>query len=160
MHYSFPSQNLVWSVHDMRSNEGVIYRAMAMAATARRPAATEPTFLVAAPLKLVVDGLVLEPVPDGLTGAIGDPVAAEPEPPAAAPPGVPAAAPVPVATGAVPVANPVEPAATCELEEGLKDVLIYTVSLGSLRLDFSLGARALGIVICRGLDDWVRSTGC
>lgn len=95
-----------------------------MAATARRPAATEPTFLVAAPLKADVDGLVLEPVPDGPAGTIGEPVAAEPEPepappapPALAPARPPvAAAPVPVAAGAVPVANPVEPAVACELK--------------------------------------------
>jgi len=99
-----------------------IHRAMAMAATARRPAATDPTFRVAAPLKLDVDGLVLEPVPDGETGAIGEPVAAEPEEPEA-----PAAAPVPVAAGAVPVANPVEPA-TAEVVRTLVLVQEHSVS--------------------------------
>ena len=128
-----------------------------MAATARRPAATEPTFLVAAPLKLDVDGLVLEPVPDGTTGAIGEPVAAEPEPAAPAPV---AATPVPVAAGAVPVANPVEPAVACELEKELVDVFVYAKELVSLRVDFGLGARALGIVVCGSLDNWIRGTGC
>jgi len=82
---------------------------MAIAATARRPAATEPTFLVAAPVKLFVedDGLVLEPVADEpATGAIGEPVAPAPDAPEA-----PATGPVvPVATGAEPVRKPVEPA--------------------------------------------------
>lgn len=91
--------------------ERSIYRATAMAATARRPAATEQTFLVAAPLKLDADGLALEPEPEPVlgftTGAIGEPVAAEPEP------GAPA--PDPVAAGVVPVGNPVDPAAVCKV---------------------------------------------
>ena len=90
-----------------------IYKASATAATARRPAATEPTFLVAAPLNVDTEGLVLELVPDGSTGAIGEPVAAEPEPDP-----VPAAAPeaaVPVAAAPVPVAKPVEPATADDL---------------------------------------------
>ena len=51
---------------------------MATPATASSPAATEPTFLVAAPVKLGPD-----PVFDGETGVIGEPEAApdpEPEP--------------------------------------------------------------------------------
>lgn len=87
---------------------------MAIAATAKRPAATDPTFLEAAPVKPDDEGLVPDPVFEGATtGAIGEPVAAP------APELVPAApveaADVPVATGVVPVMNPVEPAATEEL---------------------------------------------
>ena len=92
-----------------------------MTATARRPAATEPTFLVAAPLKVDTDGLVLEPVLDGATGAIGEPVAAVPEPEP-----VPMAAPeaaVPVATATVPVASPVEPATADDLIGQLVNIL-------------------------------------
>ena len=52
------------------------YSAIAMPATASRPAATEPTFLVAAPVKLGPD-----PVFDGETGVIGEPEATpEPDP--------------------------------------------------------------------------------
>jgi hypothetical protein len=93
----------------------VIHRAAAIPATARRPAATEPMFFVAAPVK--VEPGAPAPVFDGATGTMGDPVAAgpdpEPAPPAAAP--EPEAAAVPVATGAVPVANPDEPAIAVEL---------------------------------------------
>ena len=57
------------------------------------------------------------PVLDGVTGTIGDPVAVapapEPTPPAAAP--VPEGEIVPVPIGAVPLANPVEPATAVEL---------------------------------------------
>lgn len=56
----------------------VSHRAMAIPATARSPAATEPTFFVAAPVKLSPD-----PVFDGATGVIGEPEATpdpEPEP--------------------------------------------------------------------------------
>lgn len=100
-----------------------------MAATPRRPAATETTFLVAAPLKLDVDGLALEPVPDVPGGEMGEPVAPEPDPdPAPEPepdpepdpdpdPDPVATTPDPVAT-AVPVANPVEPATPDELKNG------------------------------------------
>ena len=105
--------------------EDSIYKVRAMTATARRPAATEPTFLVAAPLKLEIDGLVVEPVPDGTTGAIGEPVAVEPEP-------VPVAAPeaaVPVAAAAVPVASPVEPATADDLTGTLVNALICKVWL-------------------------------
>ena len=86
---------------------------MATPATTSSPAATEPTFLVAAPVKLGPD-----PVFDGETGVIGDPEAApdpEPEPGPAPDPELvlepePAA---PVAKGPdapVPVASPVAPA--------------------------------------------------
>ena len=90
---------------------------MATPATASSPAATEPTFLVAAPVKLGPD-----PVFDGETGVIGEPEAApgpepEPEPDPEPKPDPklvlepePAA---PVAKGPdapVPVASPVAPA--------------------------------------------------
>ena len=68
-------------------------------------------FLVAVPLKPDTDGLVLELVPDGATGKIGEPVAAEPDPdpgPEPAPLVVPETA-VPVLMGAVPVKKPVDP---------------------------------------------------
>ena len=90
-----------------------LYIARAIPATARRPAATDPTFFVAAPWKLLLDGDVPEPVFEGATGAIGDPVATEPEPEPAPPDGDD----VPVATGAVPVRKPVEPATTDELRK-------------------------------------------
>ena len=70
-------------------------------------------FFVAAPVKPAAPA---DPVFDGATGAIGDPVAAAPEPepapePEAALEPCPAldAPEVPVASGAVPVANPVDP---------------------------------------------------
>ena len=91
------------------TKNSVDHRANAIPATASKPAATDPTFLVAAPVKPEPDGFVEDPVVDGATGAIGEPVAAaelEPEPMLAA---------VPVATGAVPVAKPVEPATAVEL---------------------------------------------
>ena len=86
---------------------------MATPATTSSPTATEPTFLVAAPVKLGPD-----PVFDGETGVIGDPEAApdpEPEPGPDPDPELvlepePAA---PVAKGPdapVPVASPVAPA--------------------------------------------------
>lgn len=92
---------------------------MAIPATARRPAATEPTFFVAAPVK--VDPGAPEPVFDGTTGVMGEPVAAAPGLDAAAPDPEgatpePGAVAVPVAMGAVPVAKPVEPAIAVELE--------------------------------------------
>ena len=77
------------------------HRAMAIPATARSPTATEPTFFVAAPVKLDPD-----PVFDGATGVIGEPEAApdpepDPEPELEPEPAVPVAkgpdAPVPVA---------------------------------------------------------------
>ena len=100
-----------------------VYRATAIPATARRPAATEPMFFVAAPVNPAAPA---DPVFDPETGAIGDPVAAAPDPepapepvaadPEPAPEPEPPTAPeVPVATGAVPVANPVEPATPVEL---------------------------------------------
>lgn len=91
----------------------MIHRAIAIPATARSPAATEPTFFVAAPVKLVPD-----PVFDGETGVIGEPEAVpdtEPEPaPEPEPEPEPELElPAPVAKGPdapVPVANPVAPA--------------------------------------------------
>lgn len=86
---------------------------MATPATTSSPTATEPTFLVAAPVKLGPD-----PVFDGETGVIGDPEAApdpEPEPgPDPDPELVLEPEPAgPVAKGPdapVPVASPVAPA--------------------------------------------------
>ena len=85
-----------------------VHSATAIAATPKSPAATEPMFFVAAPVNAVDDG---DPAPVfvGTTGAIGEPVTAEPFP-----------APVPVAIGAVPVANPVVPATAVELSERVK----------------------------------------
>ena len=85
-----------------------VYSATAIAATPKSPAATEPMFFVAAPVNAVDDG---DPAPVfvGATGAIGDPVTAEP-----------VAAPVPVAIGAVPVTNPVVPATAVELNERVR----------------------------------------
>ena len=83
------------------------HRAMAIPATARSPAATEPTFFVAAPVKLALD-----PVLDGETGVIGDPEAV-PEPEPEPDPELAPEAEAPVAKGPdapVPVANPVAPA--------------------------------------------------
>ena len=78
-------------------------------------------FFVAAPVKPAAPA---DPVFDGATGEIGDPVAAvpkpelAPEPEAAIEPFPALKAPkVPVASGAVPVANPVDPAITVELEQ-------------------------------------------
>lgn len=115
-------------VHIMRhrsKEDQSIHRAIAIPATAKRPAATEPIFFVAAPVKPAEP---TDPVPDGPTGVMGDPVAPAPEPepdPEAAPapepepaPDPPTTAPdVPVAMGAVPVAKPVEPATPVELVE-------------------------------------------
>lgn len=86
---------------------------MATPATTSSPTATEPTFLVAAPVKLGPD-----PVFDGETGVIGDPEAApDPEPKPGPDPDPklvlePEPA-TPVAKGPdapVPVASPVAPA--------------------------------------------------
>ena len=83
-----------------------VHSATAIAATPKSPAATEPMFFVAAPVKAGDDEGDPEPVFVGETGAIGDPVAP-----------APVAAPVPVAIGAVPVAKPVVPATAVELDE-------------------------------------------
>ena len=91
--------------HWPKIEDQAVYSATAIAATPKRPAATEPMFFVAAPVK-AEDAGDPAPVFVGTTGAIGEPVAAEPD-----------AAPVPVATGAVPVANPVVPATAVELSE-------------------------------------------
>lgn len=93
-----------------------IHRATAIPATAKSPAATEPMLVVAAPVKPA------DPADfafEGATGAIGDPVAAAPKP-ALAPEPEPKLAlafepEVAVAIGAVPFANPVDPAAMVEL---------------------------------------------
>ncbi len=65
---------------------------MAIPATASNPAATEPTFFVAAPVKLDPD-----PVFDGATGVIGEPEATpdpKPDPEADPEPELEPAAPV------------------------------------------------------------------
>ena len=94
----------------------MVQRASAIPATARSPAATDPMFFDAAPVKLPDPEPEPEPDPvlEGVTGAIGDPVAPAPEPEPAPEPGA-EEEPVPVATGAVPVAKPVEPAIAVEL---------------------------------------------
>lgn len=89
----------------------IIHSAIAIPATASKAAATDPTFLVAAPVKLGPD-----PVLEGETGVIGEPEAApdpepelEPEPE----PGLEPEPAAPVAKGPeapVPVASPVAPA--------------------------------------------------
>ena len=93
---------------------------MAIPATTRSPAATEPTFFVAAPVKLDPD-----PVFDGETGVIGEPEAEpEPEPDPEPDPELelePEPA-LPVAKGPdapVPVANPVAPATPLVLSIGV-----------------------------------------
>ena len=91
--------------HWPKMEDQAVHSATAIAASPKSPAATEPMFFVAAPVNAVDDG---DPAPVlvGTTGAIGDPVTAEP-----------VAAPVPVAIGAVPVTNPVVPATAVELSE-------------------------------------------
>lgn len=88
------------------------YRATAIPATARRPTATEPTFLLAPPVKPEDDVPADNPVLDGATGVIGEPVALTLD--TAVPTTVPTAVPTVVPT-AVAVAKPVEPATTDEL---------------------------------------------
>ena len=66
---------------------------------------------MAAPVKLEVDGDVEDPVLDGATGTMGEPVAAA----LGLTPELPEGAAVPVAPGAVPVAKPVEPATAVDL---------------------------------------------
>ena len=114
------------SIHDTRpvaiTISEVVYRAMAIPATASSPAATEPTFLDAAPVKLGPD-----PVFDGATGVIGEPEATpDPEPdPDPDPDPEPELEPdpaTPVAMGpdeAVPVTNPVAPATPLVLPRGV-----------------------------------------
>jgi len=102
-----------------RKGQG-IHRATAIPATAKSPAATEPILVVAAPVKPADPAdLVFE----GATGAIGDPVAAAPKPkltPEPEPkPALVLEPEVAVAIGAVPVANPVDPAAMVELERSI-----------------------------------------
>lgn len=109
----------VGSIHDTRHGPivkcQIIHSAIAIPATASRPAATEPTFFVAAPVKLGPD-----PVLDGETGVIGEPEAApepepelEPEPKPEPEPELEPEPAAPVAKGPdapVPVASPVAPA--------------------------------------------------
>lgn len=82
---------------------------MAIPATASSPAATEPTFLDAAPVKLGPD-----PVFDGATGVIGEPEATpDPDPDPDPEPEFEPDPTKPVGMGpdeAVPVTNPVAPA--------------------------------------------------
>ena len=95
--------NIVWAKIEID-----VYRATAAPAKATSAAAKETRFFEAAPVNLAPPGVVA----DGDTvGTIGEPVALAAEPPT----------PVPVlpeaVTGAVPVANPVEPPYTpVELE--------------------------------------------
>ena len=108
------------SIHDTRpvaiTISEVVHRAMAIPATANSPAATEPTFLDAAPVKFGPD-----PVFDGATGVIGEPEATpdpdpDPEPELEPDPATP------VAMGpdeAVPVTNPVAPATPLVLPRGV-----------------------------------------
>ena len=110
------------SIHDTRPEaitiSEVVHRAMAIPATASSPAATEPTFLDAAPVKLGPD-----PVFDGATGVIGEPEATpEPEPDPDPGPELEPDPAKPVAMGpdeAVPVTNPVEPATPLVLQRGV-----------------------------------------
>lgn len=87
----------------------MIHRAIAIPATARSPAATEPAFFVAAPVKLDPD-----PVFDGETGVIGEPEAPpKPGPKPGPEPELEPEPAAPVAKGPdapVPVADPVAPA--------------------------------------------------
>lgn len=98
-----------------------------MPATASSAAATEPTFLLPAPVKPDTVAELDEPVFVGTTGVIGEPVAPDPEPepdpvPDADPPDADGAE-VPVALGAVPVRKPEEPTADAELSPSLLQVL-------------------------------------
>ena len=90
------------------------HSATAIPATARSPAATEPKFFVAAPVNPAAPA---EPVFDGETGVMGDPVAdapeSEPAPEEATEPAE--ASGVPRAIGLVPVAKPVDPTTPVEL---------------------------------------------
>jgi len=110
--------NRLLFVHITRHRTSVkvedFHRAIAIPATTKSPAATGPMFLVAPPVKPADPA---DPVFMGATGAIGDPVAAVPkgELALALEPGVP------VAIGAVPVANPVDPATTVDLEKGFSN---------------------------------------
>jgi len=81
-----------------------------------------------------------DPVFDGATGTIGDPVATALEPdPTPEPVATPELIAVPVAMGAVPVANPVEPATPVELMAAVlvheqtwsKYVDVYTIGYGT-----------------------------
>ena len=99
---------------------------MAIPATASSAAATEPTFLLPAPVKPDAVAELDEPVFVGTTGVIGEPVAPEPEPKPDPEPKAPDAdgAEVPVALGAVPVRKPEEPTADAELSPPLLQILI------------------------------------
>ena len=103
-----------------------------MPATASSAAATEPTFLLPAPVKPDAVAEPDEPVFVGTTGVIGEPVAPEPEPePKPDPdPEAPDAegAEVPVAMGAVPVRKPEEPTADAELSPSLFQSLIMQMA--------------------------------
>jgi len=109
-----------------------IYRATAIPATARSPAATEPIFFVAAPVKPADPA---DPVLEGATGVIGEPVAATPAPePAPEPdperePELALAPEVPIGIGAVTVANPVDPATTVELSRSVSKLRKASINL-------------------------------
>ena len=110
------------SIHDTRpvaiTITEAVHKAMAIAATASSPAATEPTFLDAAPVKFGPD-----PVFDGATGVIGEPEATpDPEPDPDPEPEFEPDPAAPVTMGpdeAVPVTNPVAPATPLVLPRGV-----------------------------------------
>lgn len=97
-----------------------------------------------------------DPVFDGATGTIGDPVATALEPdPTPEPVATPELIAVPVAMGAVPVANPVEPATPVELGERIsmtamtsKDMCSVEEEEESLPNGSSLSARADMVKVC------------
>lgn len=162
-----PIDTWIGLVYEMRlrmhMDHQPLHRARATPATARRPAATEPTFLVAAPVKPAGE---LDPVFDGPTGTIGEPV--EPAPPTPEPepgdpgdPGKPAPV-VPVAMGAVPTAKPVDPGTTVELQRWSVKVFMTNNMeiMRSIPSDCGLCAPAHGIIVCRGVRDRVRCGGC
>ena len=113
------------------------YSAIAIPATANRPAATEPAFLVAAPVKLDPD-----PVFDGETGVIGEPDPEtdpkpdpEPDPKPEPEPELEPGPVAPVARGPdvpVPVANPVAPATPLELSLRLSRRPVVVIKVKSL----------------------------
>lgn len=97
---------------------------------ARAAAANDPTVLLAPPVNGALPPAL--PVPMGADGLIGEPVAPGPDP---APPDEP----VPVGLGApVPVANPVDPATTDEL-----DVIELALKSTQVRRDAHLTAVVL-----------------
>lgn len=115
---------------------------------ARAAAANDPTVLLALPVNGALPPAL--PVPMGADGLIGEPVAPGPDP---APPD---GEPVPVGLGAaVPVANPVEPATTDELQSAVS--IEVDSSAKRCSPDGSgLSARAVDIVKGGSIHDWIR----